>query len=154
MGSKIFYRLRDNSDEYTTFEYEVADATALNFDTLFTGGGSVLGTMQTALLGCVVGNLATIGIKLQDTTVNDVRPASGFAQRETAVKIYGQDANGKLYTRSFGTADLANLAVGGQDELNLAAAPFSAMVTAMNDSWQVKGQDLTVLKAVIIGRAN
>jgi hypothetical protein len=152
MTSKIIYRIRDNSDEYSSFEYEVEDATAASFDTLFTGAGSVKGTMQTVLEGILLGNIASIKVILPNEVVNDVRPASRFAQVENAITVYGQDANGKLHTRSIPCPDLDAILTDGTDELNLTQAPFSAVVTALNDSWRPNGQDVTVIKAVYNGR--
>lgn len=155
MTAKVTWRIRDNSDEYSSFSLEINEVDSLNYqDVARTDPTGAAYAIEQALDGLIVGNIASYKALCEDEKVNDVRPANGFAQVETAIRIYAQTAQGKTHSVTLATPDLATIAVGGQDELNLAQPEVDALVQALNSHWTPGGTAVTVQKIEVIGRAS
>lgn len=155
MPAFLNFRIRDFSDEYSDTRVEINDITGVNYDgdiaqTIGTGARAEL---QNAIEAVTLGNLATYSAVSLRETVNDERPASAFAQVETGLRMYGRSASGKLYTLTVAAPDLSAIAVAGQDEVDLGAAPVSALVGALESHWTPEGNAVTIEKGVIVGRA-
>lgn len=155
MPAFLNFRVRDFSDEYSDTRVEINDITGLNYDDDVAQdiGTGARAELQNAIEAVSLGNLATYSATTIRETVNDTRPASPFAQVETGLRMYGRAANGKLYTVTIAAPDLANIAVAGQDEVDLTASPVSGLVGALESHWTPEGNEVVIEKGVIVGRA-
>lgn len=144
-------KIRDYSDEYTTFRVALDDLVT----------GSVWDTpegwaegLETALGGAIMGTLVSVTFTQAGVDNPDVRPASGEAQREKGLRLsYIDDVDSARYSITIGTADFGNLAQPGTDIVPLDHAEVSPIVSWMETNIKSKnGNDITVESATLVGR--
>lgn len=156
MAAKINYQVRDYSDEYSTVGFEINPIGAANYPDveLLTPGGAA-NEIYNAILGVISGNVAAYNAKTEDDVVNDVQPTEPSAQRESGLRVYGRDNNGKLHSRTIPCPNFAVLATPGTDLVNLAGTEMAALVAALEAHWTPGGAlSVTIEKAMLVGRAS
>ena len=146
--SNVAWRIRDYSDEYSTFTVEGVDLSAANF----TAQVALYTALQTSLDGIILGTIAARQVVASQVNVNDVRPASAFAQRENkALVSYRNDITGELRRAEIPTPDLA-LTIAGTDLFDLTLAAVIAFVTDFEAYVNIGGQTWTVEEIRYVAR--
>lgn len=149
--SYLVAKIRDFSDEYTTFRLKTPDLiTGSVWDTPEGWAES----LEAALGGAILGTLVSVTFS-QDGVINeDTRPASGEAQREKGLRlVYVDNITSKRYGFTIGTADFDALAQPGTDIVPLAHAEVAPIVTFVEATvLSPAGNAITVESAKIVGR--
>lgn len=150
---RITVRLRDYSDEYSSFSVPVADLQGTDVWTVATGLASGL---QTALGGAIRGTLVSITFSQGGVAEDDSRPASAEAAREQALRLfYRDDVENSRGTISIGTVDWGALAQPGTDIVPLDHAEVAPLVTWFEANMlSPSGNAIVIESAALVGRSN
>lgn len=152
--ANYFYAIRDNSDEIGRLTIPVEEPTEaeLDWETIINANE---GNFRTALDGVILGNIAAHHVLVSNESPNDVRPASQWAQREFAMRVFlVGNTSGEKRNITVPTVDLDALDVqDGSDLVNLAdAGVMAAFVAQLEAVYLVDDEAYTVERAVIVGR--
>ena len=156
MTTQGFFGYRDHSQELSNVAlfFDNMDAGGANYDTVVASISAVEAEIDTISL------CDQAGYGYRDSIGGDAgtTPASNLAQREIGLRVFlVDDTTGEKSHFTIPGPDLANLTIpAGGDLVTLADASIMAdLVTAIEANCQsVKGNDVTVSKAVIVGRNN
>lgn len=150
---RITVRLRDYSDEYSSFSVPVADLEGTDVWTVVTG---LAGGLETALAGAVRGTVVAINYTQGGVAEDDNRPASAEAAREQALRLfYRDDVDGNRGTISIGTVDWGALAQPATDLVPLDHAEVAPLVAWFEANMlSVSGNPITIESAALVGRSN
>jgi hypothetical protein len=148
--SKVTWNIRDFSDEYSGFTLNIPDVDETSWVATNT---SVL-ALQTAVDAICIGNIATRNLQAYSENVDDTRPTSPYAQRETGLRFfYSDNVNGNKYHATLPCPDLSIVAEAGTDQVDLEEVLVAAVVTAFEAlAVSPDGNAITINKAVIVGR--
>lgn len=146
-------KIRDFSDEITTFRMRFPDLTGLN---VFSLALDEANDLEAALAGAILGTVVSITYSQEAVTNPDVRPVSGEAQREKGLRlVYVDDVTGDRGGVTLGTADFGTLAQPGTDLIPLDHAEVAPIVAWMEANSESKaGNPITVESAKLVGRSN
>jgi hypothetical protein len=144
---------RDNSNEVSNIAVYLPDVAAggANFDTVV----AALTAINAAIAACSLCEPAAETLRQDTDTPSSTVPASPWAQRELAIRVfYSDDVNGKRYHLSIPGPDLDTVEVlAGTDSVVLTDSPFSAFITAFEaGAVSPDGNAVTVDSARLVGR--
>lgn len=144
-------KIRDYSDEYTTFRVAHDDLVTGSLWDTPEGWASGL---EAALGGAIMGTVVSITFSQAAVSNADTRPASGEAQREKGLRLaYIDDVDSARYGITIGTADFGALAQPGTDIVPLDHAEVAPIVSWLEANVKSKnGNDITVESATLVGR--
>lgn len=153
--AKASWSYRDKSDEISNLEMTVADVSAggADFDTVM-ADVAALGLAFLAATECIQAREVfnqTVDIK------DPATPTDPQAQRESALRIfYADDVTGEVYHVSLPGPDWASIDLQPNTDLaDLTDVPVANIVIAMEaNGLSPAGNDITVLRAVQVGRHN
>ena len=157
--ANLLFTYLDFSAESSTVSIQVPEITSANFDEIL-GDGALegRGILRAALDG------VTRGLRVRESAVAVSEVFGGSvtdedAQREDGLRVWGRgDDSGKLFSLTIGTADRAILAQAGTDDAALDGTEMAALVTALETYWKADYgatvEDITVVRARLVGRAN
>lgn len=157
--ANLVFTYRDFSDESSGVSIQIPEITSANFDEIL-GDGALegRGILRAALDG------VTRGLRVRESAVAVSEVFAGSvtdedAQREDGLRVWGRgDSSGKLFSITIPTADRANLAQAGTDDVDLAGTEMAALVTALETYWKADYgaalEDITVTAARLVSRAN
>lgn len=142
--------VRDYSDEYSNARFPMADRTAANFDAQQTLANS----LQSAVEGVILGSTAREAVIASENTVNDVRPANAFAQRELKWLVrYHDNVSLEKSTVTIPTANVTGLLVAGTDLADLSQAAWVTFIAAFEGGvLGASGNAVTIDSVQLVGR--
>lgn len=149
--TKASFSIRDYSDEYTSTQLNIPDLTSANYDATITS----VAALQTAIAAVTLGNITRVNLDVDTGLAGaDDRPASPFAQRELGIRFFYQDdVNGQKYNFTVGCADLAIVAQGGTDDVDLTLSLVAAIKTAFEALIvSPDGNAVTINRGQVVGR--
>ena len=157
--ANLVFTYRDFSDEVSSVSIQVPAITSANFDVIL--GDSCIqgrGILRAAIDG------VTRGLRVRESAVAVAESFGGTltdqdAQREDGLRVWGRgEDSGKLFSITIPTADRANLAVAGTDDVPLDGTEMAALVSALETYWKADYgaalEDITIVRARLVGRAN
>ena len=157
--ANLLFTYLDFSAESSTVSIKIPNITSANYDEIV-GDGALegRGILRAALAGVTRGLL----VRESAVTLSEVFGGSVTdedAQREDGLRIWGRgDDSGKLFSITIPTADRANLAVAGTDDVPLDGTEMAALVSALETYWKADYgatlEAITVVRARLVGRAN
>lgn len=146
------FRIRDYSDEYSNVSLFNGAITAVSIAGFLTE----FGDLRDAIAAIILGNVAQESWIGDRTTVNDVRPASTFAQRELKWLVeYHGDTTLKKFTLTIPTADPTGRLIAGTDLADLSETDMAAFVAAFETTARSPDDDtetVTVDAVRLVGR--
>lgn len=152
MPDRIYFGVRDYSDEYGQLTFEIADqggaTTVADIDTVLLAG------LRSAVDDVTLGNIARESVTILSGG-NDANPGNVLAQRELGIRVFMQnDVSQDKFNVTIPCADLASLTIEqGGDIVTLAdGGPMAALVTAIETHARKDGETVTVTKALVVGR--
>lgn len=156
MPAAITFSVRDHSGENGRVTLRTVDLTSTNYDAQHGDApGSAYDDILVALQGMILGTVVQATGRSFDRQPETADPASAFAQRETGIRFQMTGADGRRYSVTVPTPDLAAIATQGTDDVDLSAAPVSAFVAALEANVvDESGGAVTVNSAKIVGRNN
>lgn len=163
-GGTFGVTIRDRSDEMSSLNITIGEVTAGTLPGLLTATGA----LEDAIEDIILGNIATDRMEVYNNTVNNVRPTSPYANRETKFLVRYRDNQaafgavpnegfGKVFTVSIATPNLAlsGLLTPGSDFVNLAQTEIAAFVTAFEGVARSPYQGTVTVESIeIVGRNN
>lgn len=162
MGGTWGLTIRDRSDEFSAIDLNIGEVTAATLPGLLTATGA----LEDAYEGMILGNIASDRMQVFKNTVNNVRPTSPYANRESSLLVRWRDSQaafGAVPNEGFGRAGtttiptpnlaLAGLLVTGSDFVNLAQTQMAAWITAFQAvARSPYGGTVTVESVEVVGR--
>lgn len=149
MASAVSWNIRDASGEYSNFRVPVIDYTAGNF----AANQGLVSALQNALLGIIIGNIASRTTVLDLTDVNDTPVANQFAQRELkALVSFRNDVTQALLRAEVPTPDLQFL-IPESDMFDLTATEVAQFVTDFEAIVRAGGVSAVTIESIrLVGR--
>ena len=150
MASEAIYTIRDHSDERSTVKFSIADLD----ETSWVATTAALAVLRTAMEALTLGSVAARTLVASRDVLNDVRPASPYAQVELGLRLHYQDnVTGKKYFLTIPAPDLSIVAQTGSDQIDLEEVTVAALVTAIEAvAVSPDGNPITIERGVIVGR--
>lgn len=155
MADAIF-TLRDRSDEYSAVSFPVAEpaANGSDYQTIMTN----IGDIQTAIAALTLCTIARKAVRVNQSTVDDTRPTSAYAQRELGLRLFWQETAGNFVKGHLTIAgpDLALIETPGSDEVDIAGVTaVNALVALLEANMESpNGESVEFYRGVIVGRRN
>lgn len=152
MTSKLSFNIIDYSDEYSKCEFNIVDVDELSW----VAEHVKIATLQAAVAGVTIGNIAYRTLVAYKTHVDDSRPSDKSAQREMGLRLFMKDTvTGEKTHVTIPAPDLDILAPGGSDSVDLTISVAAALVGAIEAMIVSKmGNPVTIYKGIIVGRNN
>lgn len=153
--ARLFYSLRDNSDEYSTIILPIGEPADI---TTVGDADDGLDALATTIAAVSLANLAKQSMTIQEEEPANSNPGNALAQRELGLRIFYQgDSSGKRYHFTIAAPDLASLTfVAGSDLVDITVAPMAALVTDIENwvkpAYGAGTEAVTVLRALVVGR--
>lgn len=158
MTSRANFSIIDVSNERSSVGVYMETLDNTNYETV-TGSDPIndqRGQLQAALEAIIIGQLGDVTITALQDEVSSVPPANNFAQRELKVRFtytYTEGALTKFGSIEVPTPDLAAMTLLPGDVVDITVAPVSTFVANLNLNGRSRsGQNITVTKAVVVGR--
>lgn len=150
--AELVATLRDRSGEKSTVTFQIADQGAgVTIADINAFGSSLETIIEDISLLTLVNIYFRQGLLTEDTSV----PASEWANRENAMRVFYQTAGGAKGRLSVPGPDLANCARDAlSDNFTLTDTEVDALVTFVETYVKIGGSAVTVEKAVYVGRDN
>lgn len=150
----VSYTYLDFSGEQSRVSFDILTLNAGNFAGQ-TGPVVEGGALEAALSALSLCTLQKVNVSAISEETGNVAPVSPYAQREHGLLVTYQDTvNGKKYSLTIPGPDYANLAIAGTDQVNPAAAAWTAFVTAFEaNAHSELGNTVTVLGGRFVGRS-
>ncbi|MCA9996001.1 MAG: hypothetical protein H6662_15770 [Ardenticatenaceae bacterium] len=147
--------IRDRSDEYSTVSIPVADIAndGSNYSTIQNDVDDIISAIE----ALTTGEIARRQLVAYNQSVNDVRPANPYAQRELGLRLFYQDTvTQKKYHITVPAPDLLLVASGGTDDVDLSGvAVVNALVTYLETNMKSPvGNPVNFYRGKIVGRRN
>jgi hypothetical protein len=150
------YTLRDRSDEYSAVSFPIAEPAGDGSD--YAASLASLAAIQAAIGALSLCTIARKAIRVQQSTVDDTRPTSAYAQRELGLRLFWQETGGNFVKGYLTIAgpDLALIETPGSDEVDLVGVTaVNTLVAALEAFMQSpNGEGVEFYKGVIVGRRN
>lgn len=144
MPSTAAWKIRDASNEYSTFQVPIINLTGANY----AANIGLVTALQNALINIILGNVASRAVAAEQASINDNTVANQFAQRENkAMVVYRNTVNNALLRAEIPTPDLAKL-VPGTDLFDLADADMAAFVAAFEAIVQADGTSVVNVEEI------
>lgn len=153
MGSLIVAQLLDRSGEPSTIKMRIpAQAGAVTITEII----SFATSLNTALEAITLMTVAQIYFQQDLLTVDPSVPTDDYANRETGARVFfHNDTTGDKGRITVPAPDLANVARGSaNDEFDLTDTEMAALVTWMESNYDLRGESITVDKALFVGQNN
>jgi len=153
MAAKFIQGWLDRSGEQSRTQFYIQEAAGDDFTTAIATAAVVASALEVVSL-CTALNRS---FSVEVSTNVPVLPASAFAQRELALKIfYSDDVTADKFTMTVPGPDLALLAQANTDEVDIVSNVTAAALTAALDASLASpaGNAITVTRMRIVGRAS
>lgn len=147
---RMQFSVRDFSEERSSVDFGIVDLTAGNIAANLTA----FDTVQAAIEGVILGEVATRRLVAVDEVVSAVIPTNAFAQRELKWLVrYTDTVNGKSGSLEIPTANPTGILIPGTDRMDLTETAPTALVTALETNGRtVDGNTFNIAGIFLVGR--
>ena len=153
--AKLTLTFLDSQNSLSKVTIPLATVTSENFTSVIGQAAfAVAGTLAKLISTLSIGVPVSSEIQLPAAKAAHVPPTNKYAQRELGLRVdYSDTVTGKKYHMTIPAPDWDTIGIVGTNRVNTAAAPWTALVTAMEASMVSEmGNPIQVQGGRLIGR--
>lgn len=152
----VTFTLRDRSDEYSAVAFPIAEPAGDGSD--YATILSDVGAIETAIGALTLCTIAKERMSVNESSPDDTRPSSAYAQRELGLRLFWQETGGNFKKGHLTIAgpDLALIETPGSDDVDLAGITAVNTLVGLLEANMLSpnGESVEFYRGVIVGRRN